>query len=111
MAPTVRASLKRLHRQYVRVCKRKNVYWEISLEDFQRLTSQPCTYCNKPPLQKSRTYVYNGLDRMDPRFGYTLDNVAPCCKECNGIKSNRLTPEEMKAVGQALTAFRKRGPR
>jgi hypothetical protein len=100
--------MKRLYKHYVRMCRRKNVFWELSVEQFHKLTSAPCIYCEKPPLQISRAYKYNGIDRLDPKRGYVPANVAPCCKECNWIKGDRLTSEEMKVVGQALTTFRNR---
>lgn len=110
MAPPTTASIlrdmRRLCRRYIRECRRKNVYWELSIEIFHKLTSSPCHYCKKPPLQISKAYKYNGIDRMNPKKGYTPDNCVPCCKECNWIKGDRLTTEEMQAVGEALVKFR-----
>lgn len=112
MAPptkeSVHRSMKRLLKNYVRMCKRKNVYWELSIEQFHKLTSQACKYCGKPPLQVSRSYTYNGIDRLNPKQGYIPDNCVPCCKECNWIKGDRLTPDEMMVVGEALSTYRKR---
>jgi len=31
-------------------------------------------------------FRYNGLDRSNPQKGYTLDNVIPCCWQCNKTK-------------------------
>lgn len=104
-------SMKRLFKSYVRDCRRHNVFWEIPLELFHQLTSSKCTYCERPPSQVRSNYTYNGLDRTNPLKGYTPDNVVPCCKECNFIKGNRLTFDEMKAVGLALTTHRRRHPK
>jgi len=30
--------------------------------------------------------IYNGIDRVDPKRGYTSDNVVPCCRHCNWVK-------------------------
>jgi hypothetical protein len=99
-------SMRRLHRRYVKVCQRGNKYWEISVEDFHRLTSSDCHYCGKPPMQISRTYKYNGLDRKNSQKGYQLENVVPCCKECNFIKGRELTYDEAVVVLKALTDYR-----
>jgi 5-methylcytosine-specific restriction endonuclease McrA len=100
-------AMKRLYKNYVRMCRRRNVFWELTIEEFGRITKQACTYCKKPPAQKSRSYVYNGIDRVDPKQGYLLDNSVAACGECNFIKGNRLSFGEMKAVGEALAAFRR----
>lgn len=101
-------AMRRLHRRYVRNCKNNNVYWELSVEFFHKITSQPCEYCQKLPAQKDRAYIYNGIDRVNPHKGYEVGNVVPCCKECNSLKSNKLTYEETKVVAQALKEFREK---
>jgi 5-methylcytosine-specific restriction endonuclease McrA len=110
MAPPTKESIlrnmRRLHKRYNRECIRRNVYWGIGLEPFHKLTSAPCAYCGKPPSQVSRTYTYNGIDRKNPKKGYTDDNCVTACKECNWIKGDRLTFEEMRVVGEALRSFR-----
>ena len=32
---------------------------------------------------------YNGLDRADNDYGYTIGNVVPCCKVCNHWKGTK----------------------
>lgn len=99
-------AMKRLFRRYVLMCQRRNVYWGLSLEEFHALTSGRCFYCSRPPQQKSRSYTYNGIDRVNNRQGYIAANCVTACKECNFIKGDRLTQDEMKIVGEALAEFR-----
>ena len=71
--------------------------WELTEEDFRRLTSMDCHYCGIAPSQilksgpASGSLVYNGLDRVDNALGYYLSpapgNVVPCCKTCNHAKA------------------------
>ena len=105
---SVLRSMRRLYRQYNRMCCRRNVFWDLTLEQFQKITSSPCYYCGKEPSQKSRSYTYNGIDRLDGKKGYVPTNVAPCCRDCNWLKGNRLTQAEMKVVAEALKKFRQR---
>lgn len=99
--------MRRLYRRYVRSCEIKNIFWNLSLEQFQALTSAPCAYCDKIPAQKARSYIYNGIDRVDNSRGYLPQNCVSACKECNFLKrDNRLTFDEMRAVAQALKAHR-----
>lgn len=74
--------------------RRKNkIDFNLSLEDFLVLTSQNCYYCGDIPqnIQKSKhnngDFVYNGIDRVDNKIGYSVDNCVPCCKLCNYMKS------------------------
>lgn len=71
--------------------------FEIDLETFGELTSKCCFYCGQPPrnipLGKEVIYLGNGLDRKDSFKGYTIDNVVPCCKNCNFAKQ-KLSQEE-----------------
>lgn len=101
-------SMRRMHKRYIRMCARRNVYWELTVEQFHKLTSQNCKYCSRPPMQVYSNYTYNGIDRLNPKRGYILDNCVPCCKECNWIKGDRLTPDEMMVVGEALSTYRQR---
>lgn len=59
-----------------------------SFEDFLRLSQEPCYYCGTTEKlnhlkRKGETFYYNGLDRLDPTLNHCLDNVVPCCKDCN----------------------------
>lgn len=98
-------------RKYHPVISSAMVIWchykeELSFDDFMRLTQQNCTYCGVPPsnifnkADKAKSYipsqyqieagnfVYNGLDRVDSNKKHTIDNVVPCCWNCNRMKSN-----------------------
>ncbi len=100
--------MKRLYKDYVRNCRKGNIFWGLSMDEFGVITSAPCSYCNRAPYHKRNGYIYTGIDRKDPKKGYELDNVSPACFECNRIKSNILTPEETRVVVQALLEFRRK---
>jgi hypothetical protein len=104
----VEASMKRLYKNYIRNCRRRNHFFELTVEQFHQLTSAVCTYCKKPPSKKSRSYKYNGIDRKDNKKGYTIENCVSCCTDCNWLKGSSLNHDEMMAVAQALSKFRQR---
>jgi hypothetical protein len=72
----------------------RGLAWELSGEEFDRLTAQDCAYCGCPPSTVNRTgrssgeFVYNGLDRVDNTLGYVPGNVVACCPTCNYAKKD-----------------------
>lgn len=73
----------------------------ISKDQYFQLISRDCYYCNKS--LKDETGV--GLDRIDNKLGYLIDNVLPCCSFCNLLRSNLLDTEETKVVIAALKNY------
>lgn len=97
---------------YKATAKSRKHSFELSIEETIVLLKGNCFYCNEPPSQihsaivsrknKSQynfykkeeyTILYNGIDRIDSKKGYSLSNVVPCCKSCNTAKLDR-TKEE-----------------
>ena len=92
--------MRRLMAEYKRGAERRHLEFSLKEDEFRELTSLNCHYCGSPPSLVSKIedsivspYLYNGLDRVDNLLGYTRNNVVPCCKTCNGAKSD-LTAEE-----------------
>jgi len=83
--------------------KRKQLNWNIFKEDYIKLISQVCYYCDGE-LNKTGS----GLDRVNNSKGYELNNVVPCCKRCNMIKSDYLTYNQMLELKPFLIKFRKK---
>lgn len=77
--------------------------WTLSLEEYCSLISKNCNYCDGDISKETGS----GLDRLDNNKGYTLDNVVPCCKVCNGARNAYFTPEEWKVGIKAILDFRK----
>ena len=75
--------------------------WNLTFEEYQIiLKDNECHYCGKE-LNKSGS----GLDKKDPNGIYEVSNVVPCCKNCNIMKNNFLSYEEMVVVGKALKKY------
>ena len=70
-----------MFRSYAKNARKKDLSWDLTGEDFDRLTSLECFYCGCPPSTVNRRdpgyaeFVYNGLDRVDNAQGYTLDKA------------------------------------
>lgn len=80
------------------VAGKRGIAWELTREQFARLSALPCTYCGNPQSGSGA-----GLDRLDNELGYTVDNVVPSCWPCNYIRRRGdFTYEEMRTLGPVL---------
>jgi hypothetical protein len=82
------ASMNAIYCQYKIRAKRKKISFELSMEDFKRITQQKCFYCGSmvsntnSPIGCNGAFHYNGIDRIDNNVGYEKDNCVPCCSVC-----------------------------
>lgn len=104
--PKGQSGLNRAFKNYQKNASRDGKEFTLSLEQFRRITSKPCTYCGRPPSGLTRgrqrknpvaadaggghgDYTHSGIDRLDNTRGYTPDNCLPCCKDCNYAKHTK----------------------
>ncbi len=75
----------------------------LTKDEYKKLASRNCIYCNSPSGG-----LGVGLDRIDndKSIGYTVDNVLPCCRDCNVMRGDRLTVEETKVAVEAILKHR-----
>ena len=85
-------------------CKRRNIEFSLTLEEYDYLINQPCYYSGESLEHEMGT----GLDRIDNSKGYVIDNVLPCIGWCNRVRGFVLTVEEAKIAIAAVLNFRKR---
>lgn len=99
-------------------------FGNLSFEHFYELTQKHCYYCHSEPsqyynkfkygkatrkyaseIQKNEgTFTYNGLDRIDSKRGYDVDNVVACCKICNYMKHVLSTDEFFNHIARIIRA-------
>lgn len=85
-----------LYNNYRKKAIKRNLNFQLTPDEFMRITKENCHYCGMQPKQRiygggrkvsgSGAYVYNGIDRKDSSKGYSLDNSLPCCGNCNYMK-------------------------
>lgn len=77
---------------YKRNADKKSREFSLTFEEFIELCERDCYYCGESPtniINKSDLYgswIYNGVDRLDNKIGYTKQNSVSCCKTCNMMK-------------------------
>lgn len=103
------ATYTQMYRNYKGGAARRGLQWDLSLDQFIKLVSQPCYYSGTLPKKTNayikadgtvinknrgpsnegveRSWIYaNGIDRINSNIGYIIDNCRPCCKTCNFMK-------------------------
>lgn len=93
------ANMHGVMRRYKRQAGQRGYSFDLTDEQFFKITKQNCYYCGAKPnntIHKKThngAYTYNGIDRIDNTKGYIMDNVVPCCHPCNQAKSKRTLQE------------------
>lgn len=107
--PPGQAAFNALYCNYRINARNKGRIFELTKEDFSFITKMNCHYCGIEPLQIScyrglnGDYTHNGVDRVDSKKGYTLDNVVPCCSMCNIAKKNFTRKEFLSWVNRVYS--------
>jgi len=78
--------------------KHRGYTWSLSFADFRTFWQLPCVWCGVD-------IATIGLDRVDPSVPYQLDNIEPCCSDCNRMKSD-LTSDEFENHINKIATFR-----
>ncbi len=66
--------------------------WEITDEEVLKLFRGKCHYCGRSPYRiyiargANGGFKYNGIDRIDSKKGYEINNCVSCCPQCNFAK-------------------------
>jgi hypothetical protein len=76
-----KANIDKYLASYIQCARNRNIAFELTKENFESLVSMACYYCA----------YYNedeviGIDRLNSKKHYTLDNCVACCKMCNFMK-------------------------
>lgn len=85
------------YNQYKQNAIMRGFSFDLTKEEFCRLITSNCHYCNGEPIEIESLKRYNrtgkpiymnGIDRVDSNKGYTIENSVPCCVMCNRMKLN-----------------------
>jgi hypothetical protein len=96
------ASFYSKYDDYKRGAKSRNIAFNLTFEQFKKIAIKSCLYCGTGPKDFStywkrkgsveqeivdRSIIkINGIDRIDNRVGYVVENCCPCCSICNTMK-------------------------
>jgi len=91
-----------VYRQYKIDAKKRNLEFNLNIDEFEKLTKGNCFFCGIEPsttqtlninTKNSSNYIYNGIDRINNNIGYIYSNCASCCYDCNQAKWTRSVEE------------------
>jgi hypothetical protein len=84
---------------YKRNDKKKNLTCDLTVEWMkENITNKTCIYCGETEKL--------GCDRIDNTKGHTMNNVVPCCADCNYKRGNNFSFTEMLRLSPLLKQFR-----
>lgn len=72
---------------YKESAEKRKLIFNLNIEQFYSILKNTCTYCGA----KEKI----GIDRVNNKIGYIIENCAPCCGTCNFIKKC-MTIEQLK---------------
>lgn len=89
--PKGEAALNILYGRYKVRASAGKIEFNLKKDFFKNIIKKKCYYCDQAPgvrkvIANNGDLEYNGLDRIDSKFGYIEENVVPCCADCNWMK-------------------------
>lgn len=108
-----------LYYDYQLNAKKREIHFDLSFEDFDKLIVCNCHYCGSIPVYRSGRWsirehknqpplYHNGIDRITSHRGYTVDNTVPCCIRCNLMK-HTLEVDDFLSHVERIYNFNKEG--
>jgi hypothetical protein len=91
------ASDRGKYASYKSQAKQRGFSFDLTLSQFSGLRSKCCNYCGSKKL--------SGVDRVDSRLGYSLDNCVPCCGICNMMKGTLSVDKFMKVIDRIIRRY------
>lgn len=97
-----RAAKNQAYYRYKQSAMRRCIEFNLSFEEFEKLSAGACYYCGDEPSLITKTnngeFIRNGIDRVDNSRGYSVDNCVSCCKHCNVAKLSMTKEDFLRLV-------------
>lgn len=99
----LRKGIKQRYSQTKSIAKKRNLEFNLIIEDYSKIIKMPCYYCG---INKFGIESGCGLDRIDNKLGYITGNVLSCCGECNNHRQDTWTVNETQIAIKAVSEYR-----
>jgi len=103
---------KYLFNNCVRGSGKRNHEFNLNFDEFINIVVKDCYYCGEPPSKPSKKilinrghvneppFYYNGIDRINSKIGYNIDNCVSCCSFCNYMKHTSTQKEFLTQINK-----------
>lgn len=78
--------LEKVYNDYRKGAIKRNLSFDLTKYEFERLVNSICFYCNSSPTKMKSGIIRNGIDRINNEIGYNRKNTISCCSTCNFMK-------------------------
>lgn len=98
------SNARRVIEYYKKNARKRNIAFNLTEQQCLKVMKQNCYYCGREPFNVSNRknswgeFIYNGIDRLDNNKPYSMNNVVPCCKDCNYMKKNHTEKEFLEVI-------------
>ncbi len=93
-----RSDPKAIYGHYKKGAKIRSIPFQLSFEEFMTFWQQPCFYCGL----EIKTI---GIDRVENKQGYFMENLVSCCARCNRAKSDMSKAEWIEFIRRLNLRF------
>lgn len=91
----IRAKASKMISSYRNTDKKRNRECSLTIDWFiENILRKSCYYCG----EKKNV----GCDRINNAIGHTINNVVPCCYDCNISRHDNFTHDEMMILGKTI---------
>lgn len=81
---------------------------DLTIEQFNEISSQNCRYCGDEPKLTYKGRMYNGIERIKMADKFDYNNTIACCRDCAQVKMGR-DEDRMVAFIKACIPLRESG--
>lgn len=90
-----RKTLNGQYHEYKKSAKKRNIQFELTQTECEPFFNSSCHYCGD-------IYEGLGMDRLNNKIGYSLNNIVPSCYRCNIMKHTSSKDEFIKQIEKIL---------
>lgn len=101
-----KVSYEELYNLYRYSAKRRKKEFNLTKDEFSHITEGNCYICKR---ENSKTHK-NGIDRVDNKKGYEVENCKACCGDCNYMKRDLDLDVFLNYCKKISIKYRKRYP-
>lgn len=89
--------------QYIKSATERGLTYNLTFEEIKSLITKECDYCGRLEINCTKIkgrglFKYNGIDRVNNKRGYEIDNCVTCCNDCNRGKGTKTREEFLKWI-------------